>query len=84
MKTVKDKCQEICDAIQARLSGLDKPINLHEQIADKDQRIAELEKEVKAWHEKFSAMWSAWHKLAIETKGAEAAASMADNLKHGK
>ncbi len=82
--SLKDKCQEVADAIQARLDGSKKAANLHEQIADKDERIQKLTQEVHMWKEKFDLAWSAWHRLAIETKGAEEAAKMAHAMKSGQ
>jgi len=82
--SLKDKCQEVADAIQARLAGTDKKAKLYEEIADKDERIQKLTGEVAHWKEKFDAAWSAWHNLALETKGAEEAAKMADAMKAGK
>lgn len=79
-KTIKDKYQEIADKVQAKLGGFDRKVNLHEQIADKDERIQKLEAEAKHWHEKYDAMYKAWHGLAIATKGAEAAEQMAKQI----
>ncbi len=82
-KVIEEKCQEVVKKIQAKLAGWDKEIDLHKEIENKDERIAKLESEVKAWKEKFDAMWSAWHTLAINTVGKEEAAKMAEGLKNG-
>ena len=82
--SIIDKCQAVADAVQARLSGTDKKAKLYEEIADKDERIQKLAGEVSYWKEKFDLTWSAWHRLALETKGVEEAKKMADALKGGK
>jgi predicted nuclease with TOPRIM domain len=82
--SLKDKCQEVADKVHAKLCGTDKQAKLYHEIEDKDERIQKLEGEVAHWKEKFDLAWSAWHRLAIETKGAEEAAKMAEALKQGQ
>jgi len=80
---IKDKCQKVADEIQARLAGFDKGPKLFEEIDNQNERIQKLTTEVQYWKEKFDAMWKAWHNLALETKGAEEAAKMAEQIKKG-
>jgi hypothetical protein len=78
---IKDKCQEIADAVQARLCGLNKAAKLYGEISDKDERIRKLTEEIQQWKEKFDSVWKAWHNLALETKGDEEVAKMIKAMK---
>lgn len=78
----KDKLQEIADNVQAKLCGWTKDLELHEDVENQNERILKLESEAKKWRSNFDSMWSAWHKLAVETHGKEEAKKMAEQLKH--
>lgn len=78
----KAVCSGVAKNLGARISAFSDAGKFRADNESRDLRIEFLEGEVKAWKKKFDRVWSAWHKLAIETKGAEEAQKMAEQLTH--
>ena len=78
---VKAVCAEMAHRLGGRVKAHAQGPALQEQIQTKNDEITAMNQELDAWKQKFDRVWSAWHKLAIETKGQEEADRMSAELK---